>query len=257
VDDDVAKLFAEARATWPDLEVAPQVFAKRVAASVATGATLDQLHAGDLYLACACTAGSRDALAVVERTMLADVPQFVGRFGRDAAFADECAQRLRIKLFVGDAAKIADYAGRGPLRAWVRVAAIRTAVNLLDAQDVLAEPDPEATAGLDPGSEALLKARDREHFRAALEATILALPAKERTLLRMHHVDGYTLDRLATIHRVHRATIARWLAAVRAEIVEGVRERLAVKLQLTPSEIDSLVAIVDSQLELSLSRLFA
>jgi RNA polymerase sigma-70 factor (ECF subfamily) len=128
---------------------------------------------------------------------------------------------------------------------------------LLDTAGVLPEPDLEATAGLDSASElALLKGRDRDHVRAALEATILALPARERTLLRMHHVDGYTLDRLATIHHVHRATVARWLAAARAQIVEGVRDRLGAALRLSPAEIDRLVADVDSQLELSLSRLF-
>jgi RNA polymerase sigma-70 factor (ECF subfamily) len=258
VADDVAKLFAEARVAWPSIEVAPDRFAARVAASVGDGATLDQLHASDLYLACACAAGSDGALAAFERAILADVPQFVARFKRDGAFADEVAQRLRIKLFVGDAPKIGDYAGRGPLRAWVRIAAIRTAVNLLDAADAIAEPDPEQAAGLDGGGEiALLKARGRDHFRTALEAALLALPAKDRTLLRMHHVDGYTLDQLATVHRVHRATIARWLAATRGQIVDGVRTQLTTELALSPSEIDSLVALVESQLEISLSRLFA
>jgi RNA polymerase sigma-70 factor (ECF subfamily) len=256
--DDVLKLFEQARSEWPGVQLAPEVFAERVAASVAAGAAVDQLHTRDLYLACACSVGSPGALAVIERTLLADVPQFVARLGRDATFADEVAQRLRIKLFLGDAPKIADYAGRGPLRAWVRIAAIRTAINLLDAASgALAESDLEAASGLDSGSElALLKGRDRDHVRAAIEATILALPARERTLVRMHHVDGYTLDRLATIHHVHRATVARWLAAARERIVDGVRTRLAAALKLTQAELDSFVAIVDTRLELSLSRLF-
>jgi RNA polymerase sigma-70 factor (ECF subfamily) len=255
---DVTKLFATAREAWPEVELDVDSFAQRIDASVAAGAALADLHATDLYLACACGAGSPEALAIFERTLLAEIPQFVARFRRDAAFADEVAQRLRVRLFVGDERRIAEYAGRGPLRAWLRVAAIRTAVNLLDAPGAVREPDVEAAAGFHGGAElALVKVRHRDQLRAALEAAILALPPKSRTLLRMHHIDGYTLDRLAIVHRVHRATVARWLAAARAQIVGDVRERLATDLVMSPAEIDSLVVVVQSQLELSLSRLFA
>jgi RNA polymerase sigma-70 factor, ECF subfamily len=255
VADDLAKLLADARAVWPTVDVAADVFTARVLAAVAAGATLDQVHASDLYLACGCAAGSRAALAMFEEAILSDVPTFLARFRRDAAFSDEVAQLLRHKLFVGPSPKIAEYAGRGPLRAWVRVAAVRTAVNLLGAGETVPGSDRDEADVLDGADVALLKARYRGPFRDALNASILALSTKERTLLRMHHVDGFTLDRLATVHRVHRATVARWLAAVRAQIVKGVRDRLVTELALSPAEVDSLATVIHSQLELSVGRL--
>src|SRR5262249_26465617 len=78
------------------------------------------------------------------------------RLDRDPAFLDEVRQALRVRLLVapeGGRPRIADYAGRGPLRAWVGVAALRVALNLKRAAapaggDLLAElgtrePDPE------------------------------------------------------------------------------------------------------------------
>jgi RNA polymerase sigma-70 factor (ECF subfamily) len=214
------------------------------------------VHAADLYLASACGAGSADALAIVERTILCEVPKFLARFRRDFAFVDEVTQQLRTKMFVGPSPKILDYSGRGRLHAWIRIAAVRTALNLLPAGNAEPERELDDTEAIGGAELALLKARHRDQFREAVSAAILALPAKQRTLLRMHHLDGFTLDQLAVSQQVHRATVARWLADARAQIVERVRERLTAELALTASEIDSLAADVNSQLELSISRLF-
>jgi RNA polymerase sigma-70 factor (ECF subfamily) len=257
MDDTVANALAQGRAAWPDVALDDDAFAARVAAVTAEdpGALA---HAADLYLACACAAGAPAALAAFERAFVKDVPRFVDRFRAGASFADEVAQLLREKLLIasaGTAPRIAEYAGRGPLRAWVRVAATRLALDLLRERGAAPAQmnDLEDAKVIDPGAGPaldLLKARYRDRFQAALESAIAALTPKQRTLLRMHHVDGYSLDRLATIQRVHRATIARWLADARDEIVTRTQEQLGD----ADSDFDSVVALVRSQLDLSVSR---
>ena len=251
MDDPVANALAQARAAWPDVSLDDGVFATRF--REVTGEDPGAVaHVADLYLACACATGAPAALAAFDRTIVRDVPRFVDRFRAGAAFADEVAQLLREKLLVGSPPKIADYAGRGPLRAWVRVAATRLALDLLRERGAAPPAELDDAHAIDPGGGPaldLLKARYRDRFQAALEAAIAALTPKQRTLLRMHHVDGYSLDRLATIQRVHRATIARWLADARDEIVTRTQEQLG-----DDSDFDSVVALVRSQLDLSVSR---
>ncbi len=75
-----------------------------------------------------------------------------------------------------------------------------------------------------------------------------------RTLLRMHVVEGVTLDGLAMAYGAHRATIARWLAAARSALLKGTRARLAGSLKLKPEEVDSLIELARSRLEISISR---
>src|SRR5581483_4498624 len=92
----------------------------------------------DLYLACACARGVPAALAALDRAVLLRVPAFICRVSTDAAFADEVRQQLRERLLVappGGAPKIAEYGGAGALHAWVRVAALRTALNLRRNRD--------------------------------------------------------------------------------------------------------------------------
>ncbi len=65
LEDRLAALVREARAAWPGLELPEERFLAHLAARVATrkmtARGLEQLRTGDLYLACACTAGDRDA----------------------------------------------------------------------------------------------------------------------------------------------------------------------------------------------------
>ena len=66
------------------------------------------------------------ALAHFERLFLPAVDGYVGRLGLADAVVDDVRQELRIRLLVGEDPRIGQYSGRGPLAAWVRMAAIRT-----------------------------------------------------------------------------------------------------------------------------------
>jgi hypothetical protein len=66
-----------------------------------------------------------------------------------------------------------------------------------------------------------------------------------------------TIDELAPAHRVHRATIARWLDSARKQVLSATRSMLVSRHSLDPAEADSILRAVRSQIDLSLTRLLA
>jgi RNA polymerase sigma-70 factor (ECF subfamily) len=268
VDACIDRAVARARAPWPELPVNMAGFVEFLAENVAgepdASTALDARHVDDLYLAFACLERSAHAHRAFERACLAHVDRFVARFGRGPAFADEIRQQLRERLLLGrgdSGPRLAEYAGRGPLLAWVRVAAARAAIDLLrtnaaaagheDLHDVALAAD-----GTDAETRAI-KARHGAELQAALEHALAGLTAKQRTLLRMHYVDGYSLDRMAVAYRVHRATVARWLQAARAELLQTTREHAVARLAVPEAELSSLLRVLQSQLHVSIDTYFA
>jgi RNA polymerase sigma-70 factor (ECF subfamily) len=54
---------------------------------------------------------------------------------------------------------------------------------------------------------------------------------------------------------VHRATCARWLADARDDLGRSTRKRLVSTLGTQKEELDSLLRFLDSDIELSISRI--
>src|SRR5262245_43054013 len=112
-------------------------------------------HAAGVVLAWAVVRGDKQAHARFDRYVADEIVAAARKIDRAAAFADEVHQAVRIRLVVGEAGatpRLATYRGRGPLRAWVAIAALRVALNARRdaplAGDVLEdlvdrEPDPE------------------------------------------------------------------------------------------------------------------
>jgi RNA polymerase sigma-70 factor (ECF subfamily) len=100
----------------------------------------------------------------------------------------------------------------------------------------------------------MLRTGYKQVFRACFSEALAGLSMHDRDLLRRHHLDGLTLDQVATLHDVHRATAARWLAQVRERVVAATRAALERELA---GEVDlpELLATIASQLEASFSRL--
>jgi len=214
-------------------------------------------HAADVELARAAGTGDPAALRRLEALIAEEAGAAARRIDPARAFVDEVRQAVRIRLLVADGgrARIDDYAGRGPLRGWIRVAALRVALNLKRATgpaspDVLAElvsteTDPELRH---------FKQLYRAEFRAALEAALGALPERSRAVLRLAYVDGLKLVQLARLYDVHETTVARWVAKAAADVADGTRERLVAKLALSPSSLESVARMVLSNLDFSIAR---
>lgn len=214
-------------------------------------------HADDLRLACDCAAGDRRALARLEKEFLVEVPNFIARISREPEFVDEVLQRLRERLLVPRPplpSRIADYRGQGPLGGWLRVAAVRVALDLRRERAGTGPRSDAATLPQDPELD-LARHRDGGAFKDALSDALESLETEERTILRLRYVDGLTVERIGRIYGVHAATIVRRLAASRERVVARVRDRLFATKRMRGRDVESLAALVDSQLELSLTRL--
>lgn len=217
-------------------------------------------HLGELFIAWAAGRGDGVALRRLELLIAPEVDAAARRIDRAPAFADEVRQALRVRLVVaeGGRVRIDEYAGRGPLRAWIAVAALRVALNLkrvarpagpdLLADLVSSETDPELRH---------LKALYRAEFREALEAALRALPERQRAVLRLSYVDGLKMVQLARLYDVHETTAARWVSRAAADVADDARRRLMARLSLSPSSLDSVARMVSSNLDLSISRVLA
>jgi len=259
---DVLAIVDRCGKAWPGVSVAPEVFAEHVASVAPAGMATEGLHMEDLFLACACAQKNPRAMAAFEARFVPEVPSYVGQMDRSHAFIDEVSQKLREKLFVATEEagrpKICEYTGRGPLGAWLRVVAVRIALNLRrrprqtvetegDRAPVLRSPAPDPEIDY-------LKSRYKDEFREAFQATLADLSSDERNVLKLHYIDGLNIDEIGTAYRVHRSTVARWLAHSREKIMDETRKRLTERLKIQSSEVDSLLGLVRSQLDVSIYK---
>ena len=252
-----------ARAAWPEIPLDAQTFAAHVADRVGNQsdveAALRELHAADLFLACACSLGIASSLAAFERLHLSRVPALVRRIDPSRDFADDVAQAMREMLLIpmrDGPARIAEYSGRGPLSNWTRVIAIRTALRLRREQrrehiSAAGKSEMERAGPVDPELD-YLKVRYRAAYEEAFKAALAALPDRDALLLKLHYLDGLNIDRIGALYGIHRSTVARWRSNIRRSLLASTREQLQRRLSLTDSEFDSLVALVRSQLALSI-----
>ncbi len=263
---------AKARSRWPEATaISDTAFSTALAERVATqrdpAAALARLRVDDLLLAQWCASGDPRALAAFERVYREDLDAVVARFRRLAVPADELHQQLRIKLFVGarnKAPRIGDYSGFGFLQNWLRVTALRAMVDvargervrkleeLLADDDLLGIPSP----GADLGGR-YTRAELSHAVKQAFARAVTGLAPRQRNFLRNAHVDNLTLDQIASLYGIHRATVARTLAQARAELIAATRRELGESLGVGDEELDSMVRSADSRIDLSLSRVLA
>ena len=126
------RLFDEGRRAWPGVELGIEAFVGHLAER-AGGPLPSEVRGPDLYLACACVTRGRGAIESFDRAYLAQMGAYLARLGPTPAFVDEVRQEVRDKLFMSrDAAppRIAEYHGKGALVSWVRVVALRVAMNM-------------------------------------------------------------------------------------------------------------------------------
>lgn len=258
--ESVRKLYLDGQRRWPRVSLAYDVFlqhCQRVQQADDGAPWLRE--AGDLYLCCACTKAQPEAVLAFEAEVHGVAKAAISKIDRDSDFVSETLQEFWRKLLTGPDAKINQYSGRGPLKAWVRVSATRLALDRSRRRGVLAAREVELSdrlAGADPSPEAALtKVRLGPAFQDALRQAIAALPAQERNVLRMHVAGRCSIDEIGRAYSVHRATAARWLDRSKTRIYDSVRRDLGARVEkLTESEFKSLARLVGSELELSFTH---
>jgi RNA polymerase sigma-70 factor (ECF subfamily) len=264
----LAEFCAAGNTAWPDVPLDATVLAayagERVADDQDPLASLRALRAADLYLACACGRGCPEALRAFQQAFVSKLPLYLRSLRPEPELVAETRQQLMERLFVAEAGtrpKIAQYSGRGALEGWVRVAALRIALSMLeaesserrvrDSEDALVRGVvPEATPELE-----LMEQSLRAPFAVAFREALGLLPERDRAVLRFTYVEQLQPARIAAIYGVHRTTVLRWREAAEAAVLARTRELLMARLRLTPSDCDGLFQAVRSRLHLTLRSL--
>jgi RNA polymerase sigma-70 factor, ECF subfamily len=259
----LAALYSRGRAAHAGLEVSEAAFGRCLAGATAGSRpcpSLDELAVEDLYLACACAEGVGGAAAAFEARFAGVIRRAVSRVLRQTADRDEAAQCARQLLLVGDGTappKIAKYLGRGPLENWVSVAAIRVAVSQSRAESTeLRLRDKAIAEAAGPSPEVLvMKGEVRRELELAVSEALAALDDRQRVVLRLYLVSGMTLAAIGRTFGVTQQTVSRWLQAGRDDVLATVGRALRERLKLPSHELASIVRLVASQLDISISRL--
>ena len=240
--------FEIGKRAWPEIEVAEADFDEYVRARDRDSHGAPAYS--DLYLTCAVVAGNAVALRAFDALL-------------GAIQDEEVRQLVRHKLLVvteaGTPPKIADYAGRGGLKTWLRIVATRTALDLnaAKAREIPVERDAleyVIGAGEDPELD-YFKERYRKEFRAAFADAFAVLEPRDRSLLRYAFGRALSIDVIGTLYGVHRATAARWVVAAHDALKKSIRKAMMERLDVKPDEYASILRLIESRIEISFDRL--
>lgn len=266
-EDKLAELCQAAAAAWPGVAVDRleliAMFAGKLAAAATDGSDPPALTVagfGELYLAIGCARGDTTAIAAFDREYLAVVPQALAGMKLPPATIEDVRSAVRDKLLIGDGSRpprIVDYAGRGRLRGLVQVTATRTAIDRIRLEEREVELPARDFAAPTDVAMSLIKQQYRAAFSAGFARAVATVSRRDRNLLRLHFLASVTLEQLAQMYGVHRATIVRWIAAARDAVFAATRDHIARELAAPADELDELFALVESRVELSVERLLA
>jgi RNA polymerase sigma-70 factor (ECF subfamily) len=261
VEARLRELVETGRRALPEARVTDAQWAAFLARHLVVGAAarmLEELRADDAHLALACLGGHPAAHRRLDERLRSVAGQALAGMRLGPSRTDELVQSVRTKLLVGDGAeaKLATYGGRGPLDAWLRVSLARSALSMLRSPDPRSGDAGELDDlhGDDDPRLAALRARCGPLLKRAVEQAARELPAPDRALLRLHFLDGLTIDDLAAVYHVHRATAARRLARARNTLTEKARARAMEALGVQEEELASLMGVMLSRLDVTLHR---
>jgi RNA polymerase sigma-70 factor (ECF subfamily) len=265
----LAALAAAGRAAWPRVSGDEGAFVRhllsRVPVDLLATAPVEELRVGELYLAWACASGNDAAVAAFDRSCLAGLAAQLAAAGIRADLAGEAEQRTRVRLLVAGAGagaipKIADYRGRGELRAWTRTVAVREALQLLRqarkeglapaaaADEAVISRDPELVH---------LQTKYAGGFKEAFLEAFAALTPRERNILRQHLAFGMSCDQLAAIYSVHATTALRWSTKAREKLWDKTRRAVQRRFGLGAGDADSLIRALQERLHVTWERLLS
>ncbi|MEZ4381338.1 MAG: sigma-70 family RNA polymerase sigma factor [Nannocystaceae bacterium] len=262
LEEALRELWAGGREAWPEIQVEAAPFFALVARRFAPGtsAALRELRAADLYLLAAYLGGAPGASAAFEAEYFARVARALGRFRASRDEIAEIQQTLRVRLLNDRRSTPArsHYVGAGSLGSWLCISAVRELWRARKQDGRGAALDDHALQQLPARDEdqelAYLKALYRREFKEAFNEALAALTAKERNVLRYNVLKGLNIAEIGAIYRVHRATVARWIARAREQLKTRTHEALTRKLQLRGRDLESVLHLIESQLDVSLRR---
>jgi RNA polymerase sigma-70 factor (ECF subfamily) len=265
----LADAVAAARAAHPGVLTADEAVVRHFAAHLDRSkpvlAGIASLRGAELLLARACAAADRQALLAFEADAMRGADGTLARRKFDADVIEEAKQNVRERMLVGPSPdgdrprpRILDYDGRGELKGWLAVAILREAIHLAKRGKKAEAVDFDFVAIAEGGDDpevAYFKKRYRAEYKESFQAALAEMPARERALLRQQYILGMNVDAIGAIYQVHRATAARWVQAAREELLSRARLELGRRVGLARPEIEQIVRMIESQLDVSFQRM--
>ncbi len=244
---------------WPGVTLDAKVFERWLAERSLDLEPMTERRRAELYLACACVHDAPGSHAAFDAAYGPKLKRALARL-RYGPSPDDALQQVRLRLFTSTSerrAKLNEFRGEGDLEGWLKTVALRVALAMSgprreeaghDMLDRLTEklPNPELR---------MLQAERRASIKSAFADAVNALDARQRTVLKMSVLDDLSIDQIAPLYDVHRATVARWLTTIRDELLKQTLQSLQRQLQLSESEAASLLGGYTSELNVSLSNL--
>lgn len=275
----------DGHATWPDVPLSEEVFVRHLARIFVREVDsslphpseadavhpvlrfIEPLHHSDLYLACACAEGNPGALLAFERHYLALLPGMLAHLREPLASVEDVCQQLRARFLVrtpNAPPKITSYSGRGPLRTWLRVSAVRDVLCIRRGPQGGFEGGCGASAGDvfklppslhgDPELEHIKRLYRCEFHQAVVDA-FAGLSDKDRDLFRLSVIEGLSTPAISRLYQVNQSTISRWLTSAKQRVFDETKALLQRRLRLSPGEFESILRVLNSQIDVSLSRI--
>jgi RNA polymerase sigma-70 factor (ECF subfamily) len=261
----IVQRMSAVRQAWPGVHVPDAAFRAYVRERLGDGdgeATESALDA--LFIACACSRGDAAAVKAFDATYMPDVARAIVKLRLSPADAADVVQSLREQLLVrkaggaGGAPGISEYAGRGELGAWLRVSAVRAGLKKLRGRKPQVDADDALLAARSLGDDpelGYMKEVYRRAFREAFATALGALDAREKNLLHQHFVDGLNVDELGRLYGTHRATAARWVQKAREHLLDETKKDFARRAGISARECASVLRLVRSRIDVTLSKL--
>jgi RNA polymerase sigma-70 factor, ECF subfamily len=257
----VGELLDRVHAARPALQIDEEQLAAHLAGLVAgapdEAAAIAALHVPDVALVLACAAGDADALAALEREYFAQLHSPLSKLGLDPSGIDETLQVMREELLAqreGKPPRILGYGGRGHLQGWLRAVAARTGLRVIRKAPRHTELDDRRHAPLADDLElAYMKKTYGEVFQRAFRVALDGLAADDRLLLKQRFRHHLTVDELGAMHGVHASTISRWVTAARDRLVKATRSEMMRELGVSRDDVSSILRLIESELEITLS----
>ncbi len=206
-------------------------------------------HLDELVIAHLAMHGDTNAIGIVSAMITNTAPALLSR-GFEPNEIEEVSQEQLTALLVGTRPKLTLYSGRGSLAGFLRSAMIRSTLNrrrnettrlryafAQRLEEVLDEPELQH-----------LKQNYLARFREALKSAMASLDAEKKLALRLQLEDGLSIDDLGRMWGVHRATAARRLVTARETLATETRRQLQEDLDLSQSELTSIMHLIRSRL---------
>jgi RNA polymerase sigma-70 factor (ECF subfamily) len=256
--DETARAWALGKGSWPSLDLPLAGFAA-FAGRDRRLADLSPEMISDLFLAAACAHNVSGALQTFRNRLFPVVAQAAKSYDASGPFAEEVYQHVSELMFVGGPdgqPKILNYQGEGPLASFIGTAARRVALRMAtsSARFTGEEALVHQLSQMHTQETSILKQQHRDLFNRALVMAVRQLSGRERLVLRLNLSERVSTTKIAAMYRVSQPTVSRWIQRAARTIFAKVKDLVCDELDIDTRELESLLLLVRSQIEITISQ---